>query len=458
MLHELVRALRRSPGRGFTLLNQWVRMRRESRCHLIEKPTVPELSGGGQIAFVRPSDPLFSIVIPVFNHVAVALNCLKSIATAATSETFEVIVVDDASTDADATCLGDIPGAVYLRHSENQGFVASCNAGAAAAKGQNIVFLNSDTIVAPAWLEGIRGGLSEPGVELLGVLLQYPDGTLQEAGGIVFSDGSGWNYGRGGNPNDPRYLYRRDVDYCSGAALAILRERFVSLGGFDSRYAPGYYEDTDLAMKVRAAGGRVLYEPSVAIVHLEGVSAGRDLSSGMKAHQSANAIKFRQRWARELQIAHWRPGTDPDLAARPSPADSVVAVCGNQIDGRSPAFYDLLESLVRQGIAVDLHLLETPDESSLRQLRFSGVCCWTYEWRETARWVLLKKGHQVGVVIGDGSAAAEAWISKVAGDVPNARMFRFDAAADAEASASVVTPADVLDVLTGSTDRLRDRQ
>ena len=433
-------------------------MRRELRRHPIEPPTTSVVLHEGELAFARPSDPVFSIVIPVFNHVAVTLECMRSVASAAASEAFEVILVDDASTDADVDELRQVPGAIYLRNPANHGFVATCNAGAAVARGRILVFLNSDTLVTPDWLKRIGETLSQPGVGLVGTLLQYPDGTLQEAGGIVFSDGSGWNYGRGGNPADPRYRYRRDTDYCSGAALAISRERFRSLGGFDAHYAPGYYEDTDLAMKVRSAGDRVVYEPSVAIVHLEGVSAGKELSTGMKAFQVTNAIKFQQRWARELQHAHAPTGTDPDLAARLSPVTRAVAVCGHAGAARLPGFYELLESLVQQHIAVDLHFLEAPEETWLCRLRSGGICCWTPDWRETALWVLLKTGAEVGVVLGDGSAASEAWIRKITPDVPNAVKLRHGIAEEGAMGFPVVTPGDVVEALTGSRGRVQGRQ
>src|SRR3546814_12703740 len=88
----------------------------------------------------------------------------------------------------------------------------------------------------------------------------FPYTTLFRS--VVFDDGSGWNYGRHQSPADPRYGYLRDVDYASGAAIAIPRTLFGQVGGFDARYAPAYYEDTDLAFAVRAAGKPVLYPPA----------------------------------------------------------------------------------------------------------------------------------------------------------------------------------------------------
>ena len=173
------------------------------------------------------------------------------------------------------------------------GFIAACNDGASLARGEYLIFLNNDTIPQPGWLEALLDTFStEPGAGLVGAQLLYPDGHLQEAGGVVFADGSGWNYGKFESPDDPRFAYLRDCDYASGAAIAIPRALFAALGGFDARYAPAYYEDTDLAFAVRAAGHRVLYQPASKVVHVEGGTAGTDTAVGMKAYQVRNRATF----------------------------------------------------------------------------------------------------------------------------------------------------------------------
>jgi GT2 family glycosyltransferase/glycosyltransferase involved in cell wall biosynthesis len=258
--------------------------------------------------------PRASIVIPVFNQLAHTLRCLRALAEHPPHAGCEVIVVDDGSTDGTPQALSAIAGLRYHRRAENGGFIAACNDGAGIAHGEYLVFLNNDTIPQPGWLDALLEPFaSQPDTGLVGAQLRYPDGRLQEAGGVVFSDGNAWNYGRYGNPDDCRFAYLRDADYVSGAAIAIPYELFSSLGGFDPHYAPAYYEDTDLAFRVRASGKRVLYQPDAVVVHEEGTTSGTDVAGGVKAFQVRNRERFAQRHARTLAGF-----TDPSI--RPSPA------------------------------------------------------------------------------------------------------------------------------------------
>ena len=242
-----------------------------------------------------------SIVIPVFNQFHFTQACLASLQQHQGAERFEVIVVDDCSTDATPEAVSQLPGVIYLRNEINSGFIASCNCGAEKARGKYLVFLNNDTLVRAGWLKALFDTFAEePGAGIVGAKLVYPDGRLQEAGGIIWQDASGWNYGKFDDPKKPEYNYLREVDYCSAAALMIPKALFENVRGFDSRYAPGYYEDTDLAFKVRQSGYKVLYQPLSEVIHYEGATGGTDLLAGTKKYQDINRSNFAKAWADEL--------------------------------------------------------------------------------------------------------------------------------------------------------------
>jgi glycosyltransferase involved in cell wall biosynthesis len=199
-----------------------------------------------------------------------------------------------------------------VRNDKNLGFVGSCNRGAEVARGRYIVMLNNDTQVLDGWLDALIETFTRyPDTGMAGAKLVYPDGTLQEAGGLIFRDGSGWNYGKGDDADRPDYQYTREVDYCSGACIMLKSSLFRELGGFDTWYAPAYYEDTDLAFRVRKAGLKVRMQPAAIIVHHEGITSGTDLSEGAKRYQAVNHGKFLERWKDEL-AAYPEPIHDPD--------------------------------------------------------------------------------------------------------------------------------------------------
>jgi O-antigen biosynthesis protein len=267
--------------------------------------------------------PLVSIIIPVYGKLAYTVTCLKSLACESCGFGIEVIVVDDCSPDDSFDSLRKVEGIRLVRNEVNLGFIGACNAGAALAQGDYLCFLNNDTAVQAGWLDALMATFEQfPDCGLVGAKLIYPDGRLQEAGGIIFNDGAGWNYGRFDDPNDPRYDYPREVDYCSGAAIVLSRELFAELGGFDTHYAPAYYEDTDLAFKVRARGLKVYYQPASRVVHYEGISSGTDTSSGIKRFQLVNHEKFKQRWADALKQ---QPVHDGEL---------VRMSCEHRVSGR----------------------------------------------------------------------------------------------------------------------------
>ena len=247
------------------------------------------------------ADPQVSVVVPVHNQYAVTRRCLAALAYAPTRVAFEVIVVDDGSSDGSAEALAaEAPGVRVIRHDFSRGFNQACCSGVAAARAPYVVLLNNDTEPCARWLEELLYPFERwPDTGLVGAQLVLTDGRLQEAGCIVWGDGSPWNYGRTRNPYEPAYSYSRQVDYVSGAALMISRDLWKQVGGFSPEFSPAYFEDTDLAFKVREAGFTVRYAALARVIHHEGLSNGADpeLEEGLKKYQEINGPLFKKKWA-----------------------------------------------------------------------------------------------------------------------------------------------------------------
>ncbi len=279
------------------------------------------------VEFPLHDDVDVSIIIPVFNQITLTQRCLAALQENAGTEPFEVIVVDDFSTDTTADEISKTPGVVYLRNEVNAGFIASCNRGAREARGNFLVFLNNDTEVRPGWLSALLSVFRlRTDAGLAGAKLVYADGRLQEAGGIIWRDASGINYGKWQNPGHPAYNYLREVDYCSGACILIPRALFEEVGGFDPALAPAYYEDTDLAFKIRQAGRKVYYQPLATVIHHEGATSGTSTESGVKRYQLVNQEKFRAKWQDALRLHPAGEGTDADRAKDRGIAKRVLVV------------------------------------------------------------------------------------------------------------------------------------
>ncbi|HEY7784236.1 MAG TPA: glycosyltransferase [Pyrinomonadaceae bacterium] len=268
-----------------------------------------------------------SIIIPVYNKADFTFQCLSSLFDEIDLATTEVIVVNNASTDETSRLLDHFKESVQvLDNTENRGFVDASNQGAARAKGDYLVFLNNDTVVLSNWLSALLETVErDERVGAVGSMFLYPDGMVQEAGSIIWRTGEAFHYGWHGSPHDTRFRFAREVDYCSGASLLIRKTLFAQLGGFDCRFAPAYYEDTDLCMGVRSLGYRVVYQPASRLVHYEGASAGRDVKTGMKNYQLVNREKFYDKWKEVLQRDHL--ANEPrniQRAAHRTPKDALI--------------------------------------------------------------------------------------------------------------------------------------
>ncbi len=279
----------------------------------------------GPLNFPVWENPQVSVIIPVYNQLSYTYRCLASILAHTGDVTYEVIVADDVSADGTRFLPAYCKGITVVRNETNLGFLKNCNHAAQKARGRYLFFLNNDTQVRPGWLSSlVRLIESDPSIGMVGSKLVYPDGRLQEAGGIFWREGNGWNYGKFDDPDKPEYNYVKDVDYISGAAIMLSRALWDQIGGFDERFAPAYCEDADLAFAVRKAGYRVVYQPQSVVVHYEGISNGTDTGSGVKAYQLVNMEKLREKWADEFakQEVH---------GEHPNPFAARERLCGRKV-------------------------------------------------------------------------------------------------------------------------------
>lgn len=337
----------------------WMRARRLRRLPT-PMPPMPLLDSvrPETIRVPQAARPLVSVIVPTFGQVEYTLRCLASIAAHAPAAPIEVLVIDDACPDPSVACLDRVGGIRLLRNVANQGFIRSCNVAARMAEGRWLLFLNNDTQVLPDWLDSMLALFrTRQDVGAVGSCLLYPDGRLQEAGGIIWKDGSGWNFGRHDDPTRPAYNHVREVDYCSGASLMVERAVFLEMGGFDERYAPAYFEDSDLSFRLRARGLKTLYQPRSRVVHYEGVSHGCDVAVGVKSYQVTNHRTFVARWGATLARDHYDNGTHVLRARERARHRKVVLVVDHMVpspdrDAGSRSMVGFLRALVDAGLVV----------------------------------------------------------------------------------------------------------
>ncbi|MBI3985568.1 MAG: glycosyltransferase, partial [Lentisphaerae bacterium] len=263
----------------------------------------------GRQAFPVFAAPEVSVIVPVHNKWEFTQDCLRSLLAHSPGVSYEVIVADDASTDTTRFHRRFFQNIRVIRNRKSLGFLVNCNRAAREARGQFLFFLNNDTRVEEGAIRRLLDLFRQDGtIGVAGSKLVYPDGRLQEAGGILWRDATGWNFGRFQDPARPEFNYVKEVDYVSGAAMMVRKSLWDRVGGFDARYTPAYFEDADLAFEARRHGFTVVYQPASCVVHVEGVSHGVDETAGAKKYQVINRDKFLAKWRVELERDQYANG------------------------------------------------------------------------------------------------------------------------------------------------------
>jgi GT2 family glycosyltransferase/glycosyltransferase involved in cell wall biosynthesis len=267
------------------------------------------LSSNNRIHLPTSEQPDVSIIIVIFNNAELTFACLRALADGIDVPS-EVIIVDNASTDLTLALCARVVGARVIRNKKNIHFLHAVNQAAPETRGNAVLLLNSDTSIKRGSIGAAYRRLQEEAnVGAVGGKIVLLDGSLQEAGSIIWSDGSCVGYGRGRQPSDSEFQFRRDVDYCSGAFLLVRRTLFKRLNWFDVAFSPAYYEEADLCMRIREAGFRVVYEPKVEISHFEfGSSPNAEAAIAL---QQRNRALFVERHCGTLKEVHHKPGTPP---------------------------------------------------------------------------------------------------------------------------------------------------
>jgi len=402
------------------------------RRHLRERLGLPpEMATPKAATLSLPSSaqPVLSILIPTYGQVDYTLRCLASIAAHPPCTAFEVLVVDDASGDPRVVELRAIAGLRLTERTENLGFLLSCNDAARQARGDYLFLLNNDTEVMPGALDALLDTFAtHPEAGLVGARLLYPDGWQQEAGGIVWSDGTAWNHGHNDDPRKPAYNYMRDADYISGAAIMLPMALWRELGGFDPHYAPAYCEDTDLAFRVRAVGRRVLYQPTAIVIHHEGISHGTDVTQGLKAHQVTNFAKLRARWADTLSAEHLPHGTRLMRARDRALHRKIALVIDNNLpepdrDAGSRCMIGVMDALQARG----------------RVVKF-----WPFNGQKTPAYTAALQARGVEVLHGPWSGGFAAWIAANGAEIDEVLVSRPHVAAETLADIRAHTRAPII--------------
>ncbi len=316
------------------------------------------LDAGDQVVLPLAMHPECTIVIPTYNGAEHTLHCLLSLLPQC-AEWLEILVYDDCSTDETAKLLSKFENLSIIRSAENLGFLKAVNAGVRKARGEFVIIMNNDAcLIEGSIRQAIAQFQVEPSCGYMGFRLLLADGSLQEAGCMIFQNGKTNGHLRFAMRDDLSALFLREVDYCSAVFCLFRRDQFLRMGGFDLAYSPAYFEETDFCMRLRAEGLRCIYNPALLVGHFE--------FGSQKSFTARKAISDR----RKIFLSRWRDtmrsesyskslfGSKQDMAAlrlQPSPRQLLV-MTAPIVEG------PIVESLAAFVGSTTLHVIGATDE------------------------------------------------------------------------------------------------
>jgi GT2 family glycosyltransferase len=343
------------------------------------------LRSSERLAFPESSKVNLSIIIVLYNQAHLSLLCLKSILQYADVE-YEVVIIDNASTDRTEDLLLRVDNAKVIRNKENLGFLKAVNQGSKISKGKYTLLLNNDAMLKKGALSRAIHTIEKgKNIGAVGGKIELIDGTLQEAGNIIWNDGSCIGYGRGEDPNDPKFMFKRQVDYCSGAFLLFRKTDFEKLNGFDTSFSPAYYEETDFCIRLHKSGLKTIYDPNVVIVHYEFASS----------ENIAEALSLQEMNRRTLRVKHkewlakkYAPNNGHIQIARSANNHKNILLIDDRVPhpvlgSGYPRCANILNTLAKLDFNITLYPLQFPSDDW-------GAC---YETLDDSIEVILEKGQ-----------------------------------------------------------------
>lgn len=338
-------------------------LKKEFEKHKLEELEV-FLKSKDILEFKKEDNPLVSVILILYNRAELTFACLKSLKKNCQLP-LEIICIDNNSTDKTRDLFKKVSGVKYIGNDENKNFLLACNQANKYATSKYLLFLNNDAAIRPSAIENALGVFQhEKKVGAVGARIVLLDGNLQEAGSITWNDGSCLGYGRGKKIDDPKYMFRRKVNFCSGAFLLTPKKLFDKIGGFDERFCPAYYEETDYCISLQEQGYSVIYEPSSVIDHFEFASSTK--SEDAIELQKTNKSKFYEKH-KEYLSEMLAPDLKNVLEARQINDSKRVLFIDDRIPHEDlgagfPRSNLIIQLMVQLGYQVSVYSLNFPKE------------------------------------------------------------------------------------------------